>query len=185
MVIGTWQNIEYISRTIVIGDIESDTINPIIEYILHINHNDKLNIENDKNYKPQPIKLMINSYGGEIYYALGLCDIIEKSITPIHTYGIGAVMSSGFLIFMYGKQRFAYKNCTFMYHQVSTKFEGKLKGQEADLKECKRLQALYDKAVVSKCKLTQKQLEAVNTTHKDWFFDSKEALKYKIIEKIL
>lgn len=185
MVIGTWQSIEYISRTVVLGEIECEEVNAIIEYITHVNHNDSLNIDNDKNYKPKPIKLIINSYGGEIYYALGLCDIMQKSITPIHVYGTGAVMSSGLLIFMSGAKRFAYKNCTFMYHQVSTKFEGKLKGQEADLKECKRLQSLYDKAVVSKSKITQKQLDAANAGHKDWFFDSKEALKLGIIEKIL
>jgi ATP-dependent Clp protease protease subunit len=184
VVTGSWQNIEFTSRTIVLWDVEAEPVKDIIEYILRINYLDFQNIK-EKGYKIEPIRLMINTYGGETYYAFGLMDIIEKSITPIHTYGVGSVMSSGLAIFLAGKKRYAYKSCTFMYHQVSTKYEGKAKGQEDDIKECNRIMAIFDKHITKNCKITQKQLDNIKANHKDWYFGSKEALKLDIIEKIL
>jgi ATP-dependent Clp protease protease subunit len=184
MVVGTWHNIEFSSRTIVLGDIESDIVNEISEYILRINHIDNLN-KDSKDYITQPIKLYINSYGGECYFAFGLIDIIESSITPIHTYGFGSVMSAALPIFLAGKERYAHKTCTFMYHQVSSEPPHKLKDQEESVLESKRIMTIFDKKITSKCKVTQKKLDEIKSSKKDWYFDSKEALKYKIIEKIL
>lgn len=185
MIVGSWQNIEFTSRIIYVNNIESADIKEVMDMISKINYYDQLNIDNDKKYKPEPIKLMINTFGGEVYEAFALIDLINKSITPIHTYGIGSVMSSGLPILLAGKRRFAYKLCTFMYHEVATTYEGKTRGHTEEVSEMKRVMVIFDKLITSKSKLKQKQLDQIKTTKKDWYFTSKEAKALGIIEAIV
>lgn len=185
MVKGSWSNIEYDSRTILLTNIESADVKDIITYILHINYYDQINLDNDKKYKPEPIRLMIDSFGGETYEAFGLIDIINNSVTPIHTYGVGSVMSASLPVFLAGSKRYAYKLCSFMYHEVTTDYEGKARGQIENAEECKRIMAIFDKQITSNCKIKQSELDKVKSTKKDWYFTAQEAKKLGIVQEIL
>ena len=61
-----------LSRTITLGEINSELTNDIIQLIYDINDEDigKTQVE--------PIKLIINSFGGEVYSGLALIDIIDN-----------------------------------------------------------------------------------------------------------
>jgi len=169
--------------------VDQASINEISKEIIDINQNDdylgKLAELHGMKYTPKPIKLYIDSYGGYVYQCLGLLGIIDKSVVPVHTIVTGAAMSCGFLIAITGHRRFAYDNATHMYHQVSSVMWGKLKDMEEDLEETKRLQSLIEEHTLSRTKMTREMLEKNYKSKKDWFINTKQALKLGIIDEII
>lgn len=97
-----------LSRIITLGDIETEIINDIIHSIYEINEEDV------KKQTADPIKLIINSAGGEIYSGLALIDVINTSLTPIHTICHGSAMSMGLIVFVAGHHRTASPNASFI-----------------------------------------------------------------------
>ena len=67
-------------------DINSPAIRRVNQELLAIIEEDDNNDKEKKEYERQPIKLFINSYGGNVDDMWSLIDIIENSKTPIHTY---------------------------------------------------------------------------------------------------
>lgn len=166
------------SKLLYLTEQEDDNVDYVIKSILSFNEEDKDKLD------PTPIKLYINCYGGDVYQFLGLIDVIESSITPIHTITLGAAMSCAFLVALSGHKRFAYKNSTFMYHQISTGEWGTAKNLEEDLIETKRLQKIIESHILSKTKITKKQLSDNYNSKNDWYLGAEEALKYHIIDQI-
>ena len=167
------------SKLLYLTEQEDDNVDYVIKSILSFNEEDKDKLD------PSPIKLYINCYGGDVYQFLGLIDVIESSITPIHTITLGAAMSCAFLVALSGHKRFAYKNSTFMYHQISTGEWGTAKNLEEDLIETKRLQKIIESIILSKTKISKKQLSDNYNSKNDWYINAEEALKSNIIDQIL
>ena len=84
----------------------------------------QINIEEKDIENPDPIRLFIHSYGGDIEQALFFCDLVKASRIPIITIGMGVAMSAGFLIFLSGKKRFAFSHTSMLVHSGSAAFQG-------------------------------------------------------------
>jgi ATP-dependent Clp protease protease subunit len=168
-----------LSRIITLGDIETEIINDIIHSIYEINEEDV------KKQTADPIKLIINSAGGEIYSGLALIDVINTSLTPIHTICHGSAMSMGLIVFVAGHHRTASPNATFMYHEAMYGLEGKTAYHRQEMKEANRIDKICDDYLLSRTKLTQKLLDNVKNTQAEWYFDAKTALKYDVVNEIL
>jgi ATP-dependent Clp protease protease subunit len=63
-----------------------------------------------------PITFILNSYGGDIYQALGLYDFIKGLQSEVHIKAVGACMSAATLILQAGDRRLITANTTFMMH---------------------------------------------------------------------
>lgn len=189
-----------------LGNVEEENINKLIQEIMKINKEDdeaekeSLNkkrydaIENQdiesikeisSNHKRDPIKLHITTYGGSVYDELALVDIISNSKTPVHTIALGKAMSAGFNILIHGHKRFAYKNATMMYHQVSTGHYGKVQDIKERFEESQRLQDMGEKMVIEKTKITKELVEKNTRQKQDWYMDAEEALSLGVIDEIL
>ena len=72
----------------------------------------------------KPLVLWIFSFGGDSFQCSALCDVIEASRIPIITVCMGVAMSSGFLIFLAGKRRYAFSQGSFMVHQGEAVLSG-------------------------------------------------------------
>ena len=166
------------SRILYLTDGDNN-VNELIQSILEINDEDRLIGD------PRPIHLYINSYGGDVYNFLGLIDIIIASNTPVYTYTLGSAMSCALLVALVGHKRFAYKHSTFMIHQIISGEENTVKSLERDLVESKRLQKILDTFILSKSKITKRQLSKVYNSNKDWYISADDALKYQIIDQII
>lgn len=169
--------------------VDQDSIGELTKEIININeedeHIEKLYDVHNLAYKPKPIKIFIDSYGGSVYQCLGLISIIEKSKIPIHTIAIGAAMSAGFDILICGHKRFCYSLATIMYHQVFHRTSGETKKMEEDLIETKRLQKKMEDMVIAKTKITKEKLKEVYKSKIDWYMSARQALKYGVVDKIL
>ena len=168
-----------LSRIMTLGDIETEIVNDIIHSIYEINE------EDIKKQTAEPIKLIINSSGGEIYSGLALIDVIGTSLTPIHTICHGSAMSMGLIVFVAGHNRIASPNATFMYHEAMYGLEGKTAYHKQEMKEANRIDKICDDYLISKTKLTQKLLDNVKNTQAEWYFDAKIALKYGVVSEII
>ena len=88
----------------------------IVECIFDYNREDQgKDIESRK-----PIKIYINSPGGNQNEGFALVDAILLSKTPIHTINVGQWSSMSFLIGITGHIRFSFPNATFLLHDGSS-----------------------------------------------------------------
>lgn len=170
------------SRIVTLGEITNESAGYVIENIYQINEEDELSPDSTR----LPIKLILNSSGGDVYDGMGIIDTIEQSITPVHIIVQGHAQSMGFAIASVGHYRMAGKRATFMYHELSweTSYE-KLQHYEQEVKESKRLWELYNNIIVTNTKITLSTLQQIQKERRDWYLTAKEALKLGIIDKII
>lgn len=176
---GKKQQLPQQSRTVTLGTINAEEVNDIIRLIYDIND------EDTGKQKVEPIRLIINSFGGEVYSGLGLIDVMNCSTTPIYTICHGSAMSMGFQIFIMGHQRIASKNATFMYHEASYPVEGKVQTHIQELNEVKRIEKILDDYTLEKTTISPKKLKQIKSTHTDWYITAQEALEYGIVDKVI
>ena len=100
-------------------EVSSDSIKPIIEWILVENHVSKK--------KKKELLLMICSEGGSMEDAFALIDVMKSSSIPVKTVGLGSIASCGLLIFLAGApgRRILTPNTSILSHQYSWGSEGK------------------------------------------------------------
>lgn len=169
--------------------VNQDSISKLTKSILEIEDHDKylkkLYDIHNITYKPNPIEILIDSYGGSVYQCFGLLSVMDRCTTPIHTIVTGCAMSCGFMMLISGHKRFAHKLSTPLYHQVSSVAWGKIKDMEEDIDETKRLQKLLEKITMEKTNISKKKLKKIYKGKKDWFMDAEEALELGVVDIIL
>jgi ATP-dependent Clp protease protease subunit len=111
------------------GDVDHDSIRPVLEWILHENFVAKK--------KRRELLLMICSDGGEMSAAFALIDVMRSSTIPIKTVGLGTVSSAGLMIFLAGAagRRVLTPNTSILSHQFSWGSDGKAHELFATMKE--------------------------------------------------
>ena len=107
-----------INRHMHLGVIDNDIADAIDNYIRFFNKQDEQ--ENIPIEKRKPIKLYIDSIGGDIMGTLTIIDSIRQSNTPVITINTGQAYSGGFFCFIAGHKRISYPNASFLFHEGST-----------------------------------------------------------------
>lgn len=169
--------------------VDQSSISELTKSIIEINEDDRMLSKQAEllgfEYKPKPIKIYIDSYGGKVYQILGLVSVIEKSETEIHTICTGVAMSSGFIMLISGHKRFAYKHSTPLYHQISGMAIGNMKDIQEKVEEMERLQNKLEEITLEKTKISSKKLKKIYKKKKDWYMTSEKALKLGVIDEII
>jgi ATP-dependent Clp protease protease subunit len=95
-------------------------------------------------------------------------------------------MSMGLPIFAAGHRRFASKYATFMYHEALNSYPqfDKLSIIKDDLDESNRVMKQYDEILLLNSTISQKQLDDVKKSRRDWYFTAEEAFKYGMVDEI-
>lgn len=180
----TYTNID--NRTFYLSDdVDNESIGKLMWYLLYQIREDDEKDEKEKDYKREPIKLYINSHGGEVYDMWGLIDIILNSKTPIYTYCTGYAMSTAFNIFLAGHKRYCYKHSTFMYHQMSCWRNGKYQDLVEDREEMDWLNKKNEEYVIDRTNLTKYDINEIREKKKDFYIHSDKAVKYGIVDEVL
>ena len=175
-------NYDFLSRTIYITtDISPAVSKEVIRKIRFWNADDDANniaVENRI-----PIKMYIDTLGGDLTATLSIISAMQLSKTPIHTITYGIGYSGGFMIGINGHKRYGFPHSSYLFHEGSAaemgdahKFLQHIDFYKMQLKKIKQI-------VVSKTKITEDEYE----THKkdDWFFSVEDARHYGIIDEII
>lgn len=180
------------------GEIDESSCKETIEKIIDINIKDTeyinsalsvlggLGFKVDPNYIDlPPITINLSTYGGDVLSGFGLCDSIKMSETYVKCVCYGKVVSMGIPILLSAKYRAAHKNTTFMIHDMSSGYYGKVSGMEESVTELKRLQKQMIDYICENSKFPRKKLQQIIDRKQDYWFTAEEALKYKIIDEII
>ena len=167
------------SRTLwVEGEICSDLFE-LSKLIMKYNREDYgLKVEERK-----PIKIFINSPGGELDTTLAFIGLIEISKTPVWTIDAGWAYSAAGLILMAGHKRFALPNTECLIHSGSSMLGG---SYEQTTEQMKNYKALVDKMrtfILSKTNIDPKLFKKQSA--KDWYINTQEMHEYGIVNEIV
>ena len=170
-------------------EVSQDSIGTLAERIIQIQNSDdylrRLYAVHNLVYNPFPIKIYIDSYGGDVYACFGLLSIMDACSTPIHTYVTGSAMSAGFMIAIHGHKRYAYPKASLMYHVVSSGVIGTIKDMEDNLVEMQRLQLMIEEVTLERTAMTKGLLNEVYKQKQDFYMSAKDALRYGCIDSII
>ena len=153
-------------------DINPESSNLIKSQLLYLDQ-----ISND------PIKLYIDSPGGEVYTGMGIIDTMDYINSDVETVNIGLAASMAAVILCNGTTRKSLPNSRTLLHQPM----GGAYGQSSDIEiasiEIKKLKNILYKIISKK---TGKAMKDVSIdADRDYWMNPKEALKYGVIDEII
>ena len=133
----------------------------------------------------EPIKLYINSHGGNIYSLLGMLDVVDRIKSDVYTYVNGLAASAAAVLLAYGKRRYATKYSTIMFHQPLTMG---LSGQAEDILryagEMERLRNLLAEIISQKTGLSKRKI-LKDLFDRDTYLSPYDAQKLNIVDEII
>lgn len=159
-------------------DVDSETIKPVVEWILVENHVVKK--------KKKELLLMICSDGGSVSDAFALIDVMKSSSIPVKTVGLGTIASCGLLIFMAGKQgsRILTPNTSILSHQYSWGSGGKAHELFSITKEFNLTHARMIEHYKACTGLDEEQIKTALLPPSDVWLSAQEALDLGICDYI-
>lgn len=155
-------------------------IGHIIKQIIDFNEEDKdLDVE-----ERIPIRLFINSPGGDVSEGFPLVSIIELSKTPVYTINIGKWASMAFWIGIAGHKRFALPYTEFLMHEGSLFMAGSA-GSVQDIVDFNKryTEKIVKKHVLKHSKMSSEEYDA--NSRRENYMLSEDALKYGFIDEII
>ena len=133
--------------------------------------------------KRHPIKIYMNSLGGDFNAMLTIMDVIKMSKTPVQTINIGVVQKEAFFIYAMGHQRYAYPRATFLYERDLKHLDNSDEQTDKYVNfYLRQLDEIKD-LVIEKTKITEneynKHLKAC------WWMTAEDAHKLRVCTEIL
>lgn len=166
-------------REIVWNDVINDCMIDIPLYIFKWNKEDaELPVEDRK-----PIKIFINSNGGDVNVTLFTASVIALSKTPVITIGMGRAYSSGGLLLMAGHKRLIFDTTSILIHDGSTGAIGDTGKVLDNLEFTKESEERVMNFILSHTKIPKELMK--ENYRRDWFMFSDDAIKYGIADKII
>lgn len=163
-------------RTVLLGaPVDSEVANAVILQLLHL----------EAAEPGEPIRLLINSPGGEVYAGLGIHDVVRDISAPVHTVCCGMAMSIASVILAAGAPgwRASYPNGRILIHQPSGGFQGQSSDVAIQAREAIWIRDHLESLYVRDTGRTPEELR--EDMNRDRFFTPVEACAYGLIDRIL
>lgn len=132
---------------------------------------------------PPPIKIYVNSEGGELFSTLTTVDRIKSSKVPVHTYVEGLVASAATLITISGHKRYMRKNSVMMVHQIRSFCGGTHENVKDEAKNLELMADIIKKIYLENSNFEEDKLEEL--LKRDLYLSAEECLKYNLIDEII
>ena len=170
----------FLTRTFFIRDvITQDTAKEIFSAINLFNRIDFTTPPDER----RPIKLIINTYGGDLEAGFTIVSAIRASQTPVYTYNVGMAFSCGFFILINGHKRFGSEYSSYLFHQGSALYAGDAHKVMQGVDYYKHLLKILKKNVLEETNISSELFDQHQKD--DWYFDAKKALKLGVIDEIM
>lgn len=134
--------------------------------------------------KNDPINIIINSDGGDVYEALGMIDYIQSLNIKVNTICRGRAMSAAALLLCAGTGvRAVSKNSTIMFHEMSSGIYGKSSDMKANVQHMEKLEEILVSIMSDNSNKDEKFWK--DKTIKDYYLSPEEALELGVIDSII
>ena len=166
------------SSVLLFGDIADGTLYDLVLRIRAILH------MRDESRKNEPINLIINSDGGDVYEALGMIDFIQSLDVKVNTICRGRATSAAALLLCAGTGiRAASKNSTIMFHEISSGIYGKSSDMKANVQHTEKLEDILVGIIVENSNKDSAFWK--DKILKDYYLSPSEALDLGVIDTII
>lgn len=163
----------YLDERILIfnNTVDVDILEDITLQIIRFNHEDKgLPVDQRK-----PIKLYIQSPGGDMVSGFNLIDVIEASKTPVYTVCMSNCSSMAFYLFISGHKRYAFKNSILLNHDGEISLSNSNAKAKDTFKFFEEMEARSKDFVVSHTAITPEFYDSIY--NKEYFMYANEEAK--------
>lgn len=172
------QDLQASGMYVFMGEVSTETIQPVIEWILYENFVSKK--------RKKELLLMICSEGGDMSAAFALIDVMHSSVIPIKTVGLGQIASAGLMIFLTGTpgRRVLTPNTSILSHQFSWGSDGKAHELFATVKEFELTQQRMVDHYIKCTGLGQEEIRKNLLPPHDVYLTAQEALDLHVCDAI-
>lgn len=133
----------------------------------------------------EPVKLYINSPGGDVDSGFAIYDMIRFVSCPVTIIGMGLVASAAALVLLAVplERRIGLPNSSYLIHQPLSEMKGNATDIEIHAMQLEKIKAKINRMIAE---ATGKSLEKVaHDTDRDYWLDADDAVKYGLISRIV
>ena len=133
----------------------------------------------------EPVKLYINSPGGDVDSGFAIYDMIRFVSCPVTIIGLGLVASAAALVLLAVplERRIGLPNSSYLIHQPLSEMKGNATDIEIHAMQLEKIKAKINRMIAE---ATGKSLEKVaHDTDRDYWLDADDAVKYGLISRIV
>ena len=130
-----------------------------------------------------PIYLHINSYGGCVFSAFNIIDVIEACSVPIYSIVEGCAASAGTLMSVVCDKKYIRKNSYMLIHQLSSGCWGKMCEIEDEVENLTDFMDKIKQIYMENTKIPKRELTEL--LKHDLWLNSNKCLKYELAEEIM
>jgi len=163
------------TRTVLlVGEIDKDLSEKVVRQLLLL-----------ESISEEPITLLIDSPGGDVYAGFSIFDVIRFIKAPVRIVGIGLVASAAALILIAvpKDRRFGLPNSSYLIHQPLSGMNGVATDIEIHAKELERTRLHINELLAE---ATGQALEKIiKDTDRDFWMNAQEAMQYGLIGKVI
>lgn len=163
------------TRTVLlVGEIDKDLSEKVVRQLLLL-----------ESISEEPITLLIDSPGGDVYAGFSIFDVIRFIKAPVRIVGIGLVASAAALILIAvpKDRRFGLPNSSYLIHQPLSGMNGVATDIEIHAKELERIRLHINELLAE---ATGQALEKIiKDTDRDFWMNAQEAMQYGLIGKVI
>lgn len=157
----------------------NDGLLELVKMIIKCNKADK-----DKPVEARiPIKVFIDSPGGDVLALWTTIKAIEISKTPVYTINYCTAFSAAADLLAAGHKRFALPGTSAMVHSGSCMFGGTMEQAESMKKHFDKLGKKVTDYFLAHTKVDPKMFK--RKAPSDWYFDEQDMLEYGLIDEII
>ena len=157
----------------------NDSLLDLVKMIIRCNKEDKGKPVEER----APIKVFIDSPGGDVCALWTTIKAIEISKTPVHTINYCTAYSAAADLLASGHRRYAFPGTSIMVHSGSCMFGGTMEQAENMKKHFDKLGKKVTDYFLERTKIDPKTYK--KKAPNDWYFDEEEALQTGVIDEIV
>lgn len=165
------------TRTIILtGEIDIDLIEGKVQELLYLQAKGN-----------EPIRLILNSVGGEVYAGLLLYNTVKDLVRGgidviIEANGLAASM--GCIILQAGSRRKAHWGTRILAHEISSWTWGKVSEMEDQVEEIRKVNSLLRDIIATRTGRDRGEIDKM-WSKKDLWFSADEALDFNLIDEVI
>jgi len=163
-------------RTILLaGEIDKESAQRVMSQLLLLSHEDP----------SKPIRLFIDSPGGDADAGYAMFDMIRFVETPVYTICTGLAASAAVIVLLASprERRLSLPNARLLIHQPSTGIHGSASDIQIEASEILKIREKINKLIAEE---TEQTLEKVTKDmHRNFWMSAKEAQEYGLVGRVI